>query len=93
MTLRRGMHRAAVVVADLTALRPNNFLELGYALGRPLKTIITAMSGTSLPFDSSAMSVHFWSKDQPTPDRRRLFSMFWDLNIGRPPIVLPRELN
>lgn len=87
------LHRAAVVVADLTALRANNFLELGYALGRPLKTIITAMSGTSLPFDSSAMSVHFWAKDQPTPDRRRLFRVFWDLNIGRPPIVMPRELN
>jgi hypothetical protein len=86
------LHGASVVVADLTALRNNNFLELGYALGRPHKTIITAMEGTSLPFDSSAMSVHFWVKEQPTPDRRRLFRAFWELNIERPSIVLPPEL-
>lgn len=87
------LHGAAVVVADLTALRNNNFLELGYALGRPHKTIITAMDGTLLPFDSSAMSVHFWAKEQPTTDRLRLFRAFWDLNIERPSIVMPRELN
>lgn len=86
------LHHAAVVVADLTALRLNNFHELGYAQGRSLKVLITAMDGTSLPFDSSAMPVHFWKEGQATPDQRRLFREFWDKNIGRPPIVLPREL-
>jgi TIR- and PNP-associating SLOG family len=86
------LHNAAVVVADLTALRLNNFHELGYAQGRSLKLIISAMEGTVLPFDVGAMPVYFWNKEQPTTDRRRLFREFWSKNIGRPFIVQPREL-
>ena len=32
------LHRSSVVLADITGMRPNCFLELGYALGRELPT-------------------------------------------------------
>ncbi len=86
------LHYAGVVIADLTALRHNNFLELGYALARPLKTIITAKSGTQLPFDAQAMPVHFWKTDLPIDQRRRAFAEMWDKNIARPHLVRPRDL-
>ena len=44
------LHRASVVVADITGSRPNCFLELGYALGRSIPTIITARDGSDTPF-------------------------------------------
>ena len=42
------LHRASIVVADITGSRPNCFLELGYALGRALPTIVTARAGSEL---------------------------------------------
>lgn len=44
------LHRSNVVIADITGGRPNCFLELGYALGRGLPTMVTAREGSSLPF-------------------------------------------
>ena len=50
------LHRASVVVADITGSRPNCFLELGYALGRGLPTIVTAQAGSTTPFDVTTPS-------------------------------------
>src|SRR5690606_26487026 len=45
------LHRAGMVVVDLTGVRPNCMMELGYALGRSRRVIISARKGTKLPFD------------------------------------------
>lgn len=87
------LHYADVVVADVTSPRPNMFIELGYALGRPLPTLITARNGTSLPFDASTMPVHFWSPTSQSSERRRLFIDYWRRCLDRPPLVRPRELS
>jgi hypothetical protein len=43
------LHRSSVVIADITGARPNCFLELGYALGRGLPTLLTGKEGSSHP--------------------------------------------
>ncbi len=39
------LHRNSVVLADITGMRPNCFLELGYALGRGLPTMLMVKDG------------------------------------------------
>jgi hypothetical protein len=86
------LHYADVAVADLTGLRPNNFLEAGYALGRPLPVIFTAMEGTVLPFDTQAVPTFFWKRDETDVERKRKFLEHWRLYVNRPSIVRRREL-
>lgn len=85
------IHYAAGVVADLTASRPNNFIELGYALGQSRRVVVTAKKGAEIPFNV-ALPVHLWTLETPIEERRRQFEEFWLLNVKRPPIVTPREI-
>lgn len=86
------LHRAAFVVADLTDLRPNCFLELGYSLGRGIPTIVSAMDGTKLPFDTQAIPTFFWSATATARRLRTDFANHWQLHSARPRIVEPRFL-
>lgn len=81
------LHRASVVVADITGSRPNCFLELGYALGRCLPTIVTARSGSKLPFDIATLAGLHWKTDGTAEDRRRAFREHWNAVRNRPPLV------
>src|SRR5207249_3232184 len=54
------LHRSKVVVADITGERPNNFIELGYALGCGHQVMVTAEEGTDNPFDIEPVPTHFW---------------------------------
>ena len=82
-----GLHRAALVVADLTGVRPNCTMELGYALARHRRVIITAMQGTLLPFDSDKLPTHFWNPEQSEEDRRAAFQAWLERYIDMPPLV------
>lgn len=82
-----SLHFARVAVVDVTASRPNCFIELGYALGRGLKVIVTAEEGTELPFDQNAIPCHFWNASTGDDERRKALRMFWSKNIDRPAIV------
>lgn len=42
---------AALVVADLTAANPNVYLEVGYAWGRGVRTVLVVAEGDELKFD------------------------------------------
>jgi hypothetical protein len=81
-----SLHYASAVVVDVTGLRPNCFIELGYALGREHRTIVTAQEGTSLPFDEQAIPTYFWSIGSIDEQRKRLRT-FWGKNIDRDPLV------
>jgi len=81
------LHRASVVVADITGSRPNCFLELGYALGRCLPTIVTARWGSATPFDITTLAGLRWKAEGTAADRRRLFREHWDTVRNRPPLV------
>jgi len=84
------LHRSSIVIADITGERPNCFLELGYALGRGLPTMLLGKDGIKHPFDLATFSGHHWKPTGSTIDRRREFRKHWDAVKARPPVV-PRE--
>ncbi|MFW6853298.1 hypothetical protein ACODYM_18580 [Burkholderia gladioli] len=86
------LHRSRVVLADITGLRPNCFLELGYALGRALPTMVLAKAGTEHPFDIYSLSGHHWRTTGSAEDRRREFRTHWNAIKSRPPLVSTEPL-
>lgn len=82
-----SLHHAAVAVVDVTGERPNCFIELGYALGRGMRVLVTAHESTHLPFDQDAIPTYFWSDTDDDATRRRKFALYWEKNIDRPPVV------
>jgi hypothetical protein len=85
-----SLHHSEVVVVDLTGLRPNCFMELGYALGNAQRVIITARKGTNLPFDPSCLETFFWDPTETNEKIRHDFKEHWARNINMPPLVQPR---
>ncbi|MBX9606545.1 MAG: hypothetical protein K2Y51_09980 [Gammaproteobacteria bacterium] len=86
------LHRSSVVLADVTGMRPNCFLELGYALGRELPTIVTARKGSSLPFDIYTFAGLLWETNGSVEGRRRIFREHWEAVKNRPPLVQAESL-
>ncbi len=83
----RSLHRAGAVIVDLTGVRPNCMMELGYALGRQKRVIITAREGTSLPFDPDKLPTHLWKPGVEVKDRIALFDQWFDRYYELPPII------
>lgn len=83
----KRLHHSMVAVVDVTGERLNCFIELGYALARPLRVLCTAEQGTKLPFDQSAIPCHFWKDGEPEEDRKEGFRAFWSQYIDRSPLV------
>ncbi len=81
------LHRSSVVLADITGARPNCFLELGYALGRGLPTVVMAREDSNLPFDITTYSGHHWKTTGSAEDRRRAFREHWQAIRNRPTLV------
>lgn len=81
------LHRSRVVFADITGMRPNCFLELGYALGRGLPTMLMGKEGIQHPFDLSTFAGLHWKASGPTEERRREFRAHWEAIRNRPPLV------
>lgn len=81
------LHRSRVVIADITGSRPNCFLELGYALGRGLTTMILAREGTLLPFDIHAVSTHLWDSAGTVENKKREFLAHWNSIKSRASLV------
>ncbi len=65
-----ALHRAGLVVVDLTGVRPNCMMELGYALARSRRVVISAKNGTKLPFDQDKLATYFWD-EHASSDKRR----------------------
>lgn len=49
--IKRRISKASLVIADLTASNPNVYLEVGYAWGRGIPTILLAQDAQELKFD------------------------------------------
>ena len=82
-----GIHRAGVVIVDLTSIRPNCMMELGYSLGRRRNTVLSAKDETALPFDSDKLPTYFWSDRDPAVERQQSFRDWFNRYVGLPPIV------
>lgn len=81
------LHRAQLVLVDLTELRLNCLIELGYALGRGLPTLVSAREGERMPFDIQGVPIYFWRVDDSNEERQASFREYWSANIRRPPLV------
>ncbi|GJL85327.1 MAG: hypothetical protein DHS20C02_11020 [Micavibrio sp.] len=86
-----NLHRSSIVIADITGMRPNCFIELGYALGRNIPTALTAKNGTEHPFDVSVFSGHHWKTGGVASDKQKNFRRHWEAIKNRSPLV-PTEL-
>ena len=86
------LHRSSVVVVDVTGERPNCFIEMGYALGRGLPTMVCAKESTALPFDTKPVPTLFWSETDTLEERRRKLREYWQANRRGRRIVEPDPL-
>lgn len=86
------LHRSNVVIADMTGERPNNFIELGYALGRGHRVMVTAEEGTHNPFDIQPVPTHFWKPSASLTERKTALLEHWRANAKRRRIVEPDPL-
>ena len=86
-----SLHHSSVVIADITGLRPNCFVELGYAFGNGQKVILTAREGTASPFDISPIGTFVWNENDDPADQINRFRDHWKRNINMPRLVIPRQ--
>jgi len=86
------IHYSALSVVDLTGLRLNCMMELGYAFGRLKPVILTAMEGTKVPFDPNAIDTHFWNTSTSDSDRIAALREYRARTANRPPLVRPRGM-
>ena len=86
------LHRSNVVIADMTAERPNNFIEMGYALGRGHKVMVTAQTGTPLPFDTQPVPTLFWKQSATIATKKEELIKYLQANANRRRIVEPDPL-
>ncbi len=82
-----SLHRSGAVVVDLTGVRPNCMMELGYALGRQRRTIISAMADTPLPFDQDKLPTYFWDTRASIPTGISAFRSWFQRHLELPSIV------
>jgi len=82
-----GLHRAGLVVVDLTGVRANCMMELGYGLGRRRRVVISAKRGTALPFDEDKLPTYLWEVVGPRDDRIRSYREWFDRYSELPPLV------
>lgn len=83
----KEINNSSIVIADLSGLRPNSFMEMGYAFGLNKKVLLTAKEGTKLPFDSNAIPCYFWSPYISNEEQQESFLDFWNKNINRLPLI------
>jgi nucleoside 2-deoxyribosyltransferase len=83
---------SGLVVVDLTGVRPNCFIELGYALRGDAPVLITSREGTPSQFDIHALEACLWNDRTDDRVRQDEFEFYWKRNLRRPAIVEPREV-
>jgi hypothetical protein len=82
-----ALHRAGLVVVDLTGVRPNCTMELGYALARRRRVVISAKKGTRLPFDGDKLPTYLWEDAGTRSERIGAYRQWFDRNSELPPVV------
>lgn len=81
------LHRSRVVLADITGMRPNCFLELGYAFGRSLPTMLMVKDGSAHPFDIATFAGLHWKTTGTLDERKKAFRDHWKAIQSRPSLV------
>jgi hypothetical protein len=86
------LHKSRFVICDITGVRPNCFIELGYAFGRNIPTILTAKKGTDHPFDITVYPAHHWTQEGSVNDRQQAFREHVDAMKYQDPLVSEEPL-
>ncbi len=84
-----SLHHCSVAFVDVTALRPNCFMELGYALGNKQRVIFTARDDTHFPFDAFALEAFLWNDAEDSRSRINRLRTHWERNVNMPTLVRP----
>ncbi|MHB1709743.1 MAG: hypothetical protein ACYCT2_09760 [Thermoplasmataceae archaeon] len=79
----KEIKHSSYLMVDLTGLRPNCFIELGYSLGLGKTVFLTAMSGTHLPFDTDQIPCFFWDPNITASKTQSLLISFLERNLSR----------
>jgi hypothetical protein len=66
-----GIRHSAFVIADATSMSPNVFYEIGFAEGYGRPVVVTAKTGTTLPFDLADIPVLFWRNQDELKNKLR----------------------
>jgi hypothetical protein len=87
-----GIRRSAFLIADVSEVRPNIFSEIGFAQGLGKQVVLTARTGTTLPFDVADIPVIFWDTEEGLKKqlRKRLANVVRRLR-GSGSALSPRE--
>ena len=83
--------KSRLVVVDLTAVRPNCFLELGFALRGTVPVLVTSRRGTPTQFDTHALDAYVWDDTTDDTVRQREFLAYWQRNEHRPLLAKPKR--
>jgi hypothetical protein len=86
-----SLHHSSVALVDVTGLRPNCFMELGYALGNKQRVILTAREDTKISFDAFAIEAFQWKEGEDAPVQLARMRTHWERNINMPTLVRPKE--
>ena len=81
------LHRSRFVLADITGMRPNCLIELGYALGRGLPTMLMVKKGNRHPFDIASYAALHWKTGGKIKKRKKAFREHWATIQNRPSLV------
>ncbi|MGE0067282.1 MAG: hypothetical protein AB7T48_08000 [Solirubrobacterales bacterium] len=81
------LHRAALVIVDLSGVRPNCMMEFGYALGRRRQFLLSAIKGTHLPFDPDKIPTYFWDPGLDTDNAITQYQDRFEIYGEPPPLV------
>ncbi len=66
-----AIRRCAFIIADVSEPRPNVYYDLGYAQALGKEIIVTAMEGTSLPFDIYDVPTLYWDSQDALETKLR----------------------
>jgi nucleoside 2-deoxyribosyltransferase len=78
------LNRSSILIVDLTGVRSNCLIELGYGLGLGKNIILTARQKTRLPFDIDKIPVFFWDIRKDSARLMKEFNEHWQINLGTP---------
>ena len=86
-----SLHFSSVALVDLTAIRPNCFMEMGYALGKGQRVIVSARDDTKFPFDAMALEAFLWGEKEDIKKMLARFRDHWERNVEMPKLVAVRK--
>lgn len=81
------MHESTLVIADITAARPNCLFELGYALALGRQVVVTAMKTSETPFDIQSVDRFIWDPQASAELTLNSLRHHWELVRTRPALV------